>query len=46
MDRTIALDRDGFIDIGERSRGGATGQIEVDFQIRFPCSRRGRQPRS
>ena len=46
MDRTIALDRDGFLDIGVRSRGGATCQIGEDFQIRFACSRRGRQPRS
>ena len=46
MDRTIALDRDGFLDIGVRSCGGATCQIGEDFQIRFACSRRDRQPRS
>ncbi len=39
MDRTIALDRDGFLDTGERSCGGATCQIGEDFQIRFACSR-------
>ena len=46
MDRTIALDSDGFLDIGVRSCGGATCQIGEDFQVRFARSRRGRQPRS